>query len=127
MAFNNQLVKTTLLLDGKEPDQVLKNLSAKSQKLGQDIEDALRAGDTKKLKELYNEYGKVEKQILQVKKASFDVQKVLSNLNGTSLNDLKKSITQLDRDICLHRHYNYCTSVSQSLFSFHFTHYNIPL
>ena len=99
MAYNNQLVKTTLLLDGKSPEAVLKTLSAQANKLEKDMGAALRAGDTKKIKEIDREYKSIAKQLGQIKAATLDVDKVMKNLNGTSMKDLRKVAKDLNNEI----------------------------
>jgi hypothetical protein len=48
---------------------------------------------------LYQEYKAVEKQMGQIKNATFDAQKVLNNLNGATPKELKKALKELNREL----------------------------
>jgi TP901 family phage tail tape measure protein len=99
MAINNTLIKTTLLLDGKQPEQILAGLASRANVLEKEIGEALSAGDPKKLKLLYKEYNNINKEAERIKQATFDYKKILDNLSGASLKDLRKAKKELNIEL----------------------------
>lgn len=99
MASLDQLIKTTLLLDGKQPEQVLKGLAYKANVLEKEIGDALAAGDKKKLEELGKEYRKNASEQERINKATFDYKKILDNLSTASLKDLRKAKREISLEL----------------------------
>jgi hypothetical protein len=99
MAQLDTQVKTVLLLDGKQPNEVLKELDKKANLLADDLEKAIASGDKKEVEKLYKEYTKVQKETEQIKKNTFDVEKVLKNMNGSSLKDLNRAYKELKNTV----------------------------
>lgn len=99
MAQLDTQVKTVLLLDGKQPAEVLKELDTRSKQLANDLEKAIAAGDKKEVEKLYKEFTKVNKETEQIKKNTFDLEKVVKNLNGSSLKDLNRAYKELQNTI----------------------------
>lgn len=97
----NETARASVYLDGKQAEAALTALSEKAKKLTKELEAAIDAGDNIKYDKLRKELTKVEAAQRSVKKESFDVERVLKNINKVSWKDLEKAqstiINQLKR------------------------------
>ena len=92
MARNEQ-AKATIYLDGKQAESALQALKAKAEELRRQLKAAQDAGNQVSMKKLQGELSGVEGAIRNVRRETFDYEKVLRNLNGASLSDLdRKSV-----------------------------------
>ena len=95
MARNEQ-AKATIYLDGKQAEAALDALTKKAKDLRKAMKEAQSAGDQVKYKKLEGELKGVEAATRSVRKESFDFEKVLRNLNGASMSDLKKALRTVE-------------------------------
>src|SRR5574343_1122162 len=95
----NETARATIYLDGKEAEMALEGLKDRAKELRKQLEEARKAGDTIKMKKLQSEINGVDSATRSLKKETFDYEKVLKNLNGASLNDLRKSLRTLEVQI----------------------------
>lgn len=95
----NEKAKATIYLDGKQAETALNLLREKAKDLKKQFEEAQKAGDRIKMDKVAKELANVEAAERSVKKETMDVQKVLQNLNGSSLNDLKKALGQTQKEL----------------------------
>jgi len=87
----NETARTTVYLDGKQAEAALGALADKAKGLQKDLREALDAGDNVKFNKLRAELGRVESAQRSVTKESFDVERVLLNINKVSWKDLEKA------------------------------------
>lgn len=96
MAARNETAKATIYLDGKQAEAALDALKNKAKDLRKAIEEARKAGDDVKLKKLEGEVKNVEQAQRSLRRETYDYERVLKNLNGSSLNDLRKALRTVD-------------------------------
>lgn len=87
----NERAKTTVYLDGKQAEAALEALGNKAQELRRDLKAAQKAGDNIKMKGIERELKRVEAAQRSMKKETFDVERVLKDINKVSLRDLEKA------------------------------------
>lgn len=95
----NERATAQVFLDGKQAEAALDGLKAKSKELKQAIIEAGKAGDNVTMKKLQTELRSVESAQRSLKKETFDVQKVLNNLNGASLDDIQKAARKVNAEM----------------------------
>jgi len=95
----NDTAKATIYLDGKQAEAALDSLRSKSKDLKNQFAEAQKAGDNVRMNKLESEIKKVDSAIGSLRKETFDTQKVLQNLNGSSMNDLKKALSQTTKEL----------------------------
>ncbi|HZK94362.1 MAG TPA: phage tail tape measure protein [Prolixibacteraceae bacterium] len=86
-----ETARATVYLDGKQAEAALGALAEKAKGLRKDLKEALDAGNTVKYDKLRAELSRVESVQRSVTKESFDVAKVLRNINNVSWRDLEKA------------------------------------
>lgn len=86
-------------VNGEPAKDQLNALQLKAKELKVQLEKAFKAGDVKGYNKLKTELGKVGKEAKQLEKQMFDVDKVLRNLGGSSLKDLRRAQQQLNREL----------------------------
>jgi len=94
----NDTAKATIYLDSKQAESAIDILKAKAADLRKELKKAQDAGDNIKMNKLSGELTKVDSALSGIRKESFDVQKVLKDLNGSSMNDLKKALGQTQKE-----------------------------
>jgi TP901 family phage tail tape measure protein len=87
----NETAKATIYLDGKQAEAAIDALKQKSKELKLQLDAAKKAGDTITMKKLENEIRGVDAASRSLLKDSFDVEKVLKNINKVSWRDLEKA------------------------------------
>jgi TP901 family phage tail tape measure protein len=87
----NETAKATIFLDGKQAEAAIDALKQKSKELKVQLDAAKKAGDTITMKKLENEIRSVDAASRSLLKDSFDVEKVLKNINKVSWRDLEKA------------------------------------
>jgi TP901 family phage tail tape measure protein len=92
----NETAKATIYLDGKQAEAALLGLTKRSTELREALKQAQLAGDQVKMDKIKKELAGVESGIRSVKKETFDYEKVLKNLNGASLKDLKTALRTIE-------------------------------
>ena len=95
MAKNEQ-AKATIYLDGKQAEAALDALKKKAGEVRQAMKQAQEAGDQVKFKKLERELKGVEAAQRSLRKETFDYEKVLRDLNGASMSDLKKALRTVE-------------------------------
>lgn len=91
--------KVAVALDGRDAETVLSELTAKTEQYTDALTKAFQAGDKLGMKKALKDLKDTEKQLEQVKKQTFDVTKVLNNLNGASLKDLRKAEQEITDEL----------------------------
>lgn len=85
----NDTAKSTVLIDGKQAEEELKKLTAESKNYRQEMEKAKAANDKAGFDKAEKQYKDNQKAIKSLKTELFSLDKVLNNLSGSSLNQLK--------------------------------------
>lgn len=97
MAIDNE-ARIPVYINDEQAKAALKTLTSEAEKLRQKMVQALQAGDMKGYKEAEKELKKVTNEANNLKKASFDVNRVLENLSSASIKDLRKTLSTLRRE-----------------------------
>ena len=87
----NERAKTTVYLDGKQAEAALDALGNKAKELRKDLVNAQKAGDNIKMKGIERELKRVEAAQRSLKTETFDVERVLKDINKVSWRDLEKA------------------------------------
>lgn len=99
MATKNY-AEVQVIINGELAENELEKLKAKAQQLKQQAVDIFnQEGNSKKFKSLSKEINTTEKNIKKLSDETFSYQKVLNNLNGAKLSDLRKTVRELSREI----------------------------
>lgn len=99
MSSINTNATVTLTVNGKQAQDMLDNLTKKSQDLEHAIENAAKAGNKVELKRLQKELKQTNRQIAQIESASVGVEKVLKNLDKATPKELNKTLTTLKKQL----------------------------
>lgn len=91
MANRNESATSTVYVDGQAAKDELQSLESSAKRLRDEMLRLGQANDKAGFDKAEKQYRMVNKQIRDLKKEAFDVQKVLKNLNGTNMNDLVKA------------------------------------
>lgn len=94
----NEQAKASIYLDGKQAEAVLDSMTRRAKELKKEFKAAQEAGDNIKMNKLEKELKMVESAQRSLRKETFDTQKVLKNLNGSSMDDLKKALGQTQKE-----------------------------
>ena len=95
MADINEEARIPVYINDQQAKSAMLGLQADADNLRKKMLAALADGDPRGAKKLETELRKVKKQMSEVRKASFDVNKVLNDLGNASEKDLQKSIKLL--------------------------------
>lgn len=87
----NETAKVTIYLDDKQAEAAIDALKQKSKELKVQLDEARKAGDNIKMKKLESEIRNVDAASRSLLKDSFDVERVLKNINKVSWRDLEKA------------------------------------
>ncbi len=99
MSSINTNATVTLTVNGKQAQDMLDNLTKKSQDLEHAIENAAKAGNKVELKRLQKELKQTNRQITQIESATAGVEKVLKNLDRATPKELNKTLTTLKKQL----------------------------
>jgi septal ring factor EnvC (AmiA/AmiB activator) len=91
--------KVYVTLDGRDAETVMAELTAKTEKYTKALTDAYQAGDKLSMKNALKDLKDTEKELTNVQKQTFDVTKVMQNLNGTNLKDLKRAQSEITGEL----------------------------
>lgn len=94
MASTEQ-TKIEVLLDGRQASDQLKDLSKQAAGLRIELAKAYESNDAGKVAEAEWELSKLDTRMKQSRKESVDVTKVLNNLSGATMSELRQSITSV--------------------------------
>lgn len=98
--MNNEEIRTVkLLVNNEDASKKIDSLKTKLEQLRVGQKKALESGDPKALKEYGKEINKAERQLQQMQSRAVQVDKVLSNLDGSSLKDMKNTVKELTREL----------------------------
>lgn len=95
----NERATVDLSVNGKKAQQELEGLRKKAQDLKRQLDAATQAGDTKGIKRITSALNQTEREMRKVERAAFDVNKVINNLSGASINDINRAIRQMTRQM----------------------------
>jgi hypothetical protein len=98
MAIESE-ARIPVYLNDEQAKSALKNLTKEAEKWRQKMQEAMVGGDMKALKEAEKNLKNTTRQTNELKKAAFDTSKVLQNLAGASLSDLRKTEQALRRQM----------------------------
>ena len=98
MAGINEEARIPVYLNDEQAKSALKNLQAEADKWRKKMHEAMAAGDPKGVKTAERELKKAQKAASQLKKETFDVNKVLNNLSSASVVDLRKTLSVLKKE-----------------------------
>jgi tubulin-specific chaperone A len=87
----NEIAKATIYLNGKQAEAALEGLKKKAKELRDQMKEAQKAGDKIKYTKLKSELTGVEAASRSLKKETFDVERVLKDINKVSWRDLEKA------------------------------------
>lgn len=92
MARQTETARAQVYLDGKQAEAAIDALKKKSKELGEQLDEAIKVGDTKEIKKIEKEIRAVNSATRSLKKETFDYEAVLKNINGSSYNELNKAL-----------------------------------
>ncbi len=95
MAKNEQ-AKATIYLDGKQAEAALDALKKKAGDVRKAMKAAQEAGDQVKFDKLEKELKGIEAAQRSLRKETFDYEKVLRDINGASMTDIKKALRTVE-------------------------------
>ncbi len=99
MANINEEARIPVYINDEQAKSALKNLTAEADKWRRKMYEAMSSGDLKGMKDAERELKNVNKQVSQLKREAFDVNKILSNMSSASARDLEKAIQALNREM----------------------------
>lgn len=91
--------RSDVYLNGQQAGQELDKLASKAEKLKKEMVEMRKANDKAGFDQKQKELKAVNKEMTNLQKQAFDVNKVLKNLKSTSLNDLYKAQRELNREM----------------------------
>ncbi|WP_319228349.1 phage tail tape measure protein [Draconibacterium orientale] len=92
----NEKAKATIYLDGKQAEAALDSIKNKAKEVRREMKAAQEAGDNAKYNKLKKELKSLDSTTRSLRKETFDYQKVLNDLNGSSMRDLKKALRTVE-------------------------------
>ena len=92
----NEKAKATIYLDGKQAEAALDSIKNKAKEVRREMKAAQEAGDTIKYNKLKKELKSLDSATRSLRKETFDYQRVLNDLNGSSMSDLKKALRTVE-------------------------------
>ena len=99
MADINQTATVTTKVNGEQAEEEIKKLTNLVKGYKQELNKAYQAGDKKAVKHWEKEISNANKSIKLLKASLFDVDSVLKNLSGASINDISKAIKGLNSQL----------------------------
>lgn len=100
MARNNTSRNESIVtLNAKAAEVTLDALREKAKAYRREIDAASKAGDATKVQALNKELKSIEQTTSRIKSMTYDYNRVLKNLNGSSINELTKTARLLNREI----------------------------
>ncbi len=99
MASINEEARIPVYLNDQEARQALKNLTTQAEGWRKKMHEAMKVGDPKGVKEAERELRKTNKQANDLRRTSFDVQKILNNLSTASTNDMRRALREVNKEM----------------------------
>lgn len=97
MSTIDQQARIELSLNAQKATDKLNELTKEAAKLNKELQETEKG--TKQYEKLEKRLNSVEKNMQKARKAAFDVNKVLDNLSGASINDINKAIKEMTRQM----------------------------
>ncbi len=97
--MKDDIARPKVILDGKQAEQELENLTKKALKYRDAMLAAAAAGDSKTEKRMAAEFKSATQEIGNFKKEALSVEKVLKNINGASLNEIAAASRKATADL----------------------------
>jgi TP901 family phage tail tape measure protein len=91
--------QTRVSVDGQQAENELKTLEQLAKKYRDAMLAASKAGDTKAYERARKQLAGVDKDMRNIIRSSFDVNKVLNNLSSAGPKDLRKALAQLNKEL----------------------------
>lgn len=98
MAGLNEEARIPVYIDDEQAVSALRNLQSEASRLRGVMADALQAKDMKGWDEADKKLKRVNKEMDQLKKEAFDVDKVMGKLASASVSDLEKALRKVTRE-----------------------------
>jgi hypothetical protein len=95
----NYTATTSVLLNGKQAEDMLIKLTKRSEELGKQWKKFSEAGDTAGMKKVEKEINSVDKATEKLRKDSLTVEKVLKNLSGATMEELVLAQKKLNKEM----------------------------
>lgn len=95
----NETAKAIVDVDGRQAGVELKKLEERAKELRNELSRLGKENDLGGFRQKEKELRLVQTQMKNLKKETFDVERVLSRLNGSSFNDLTKAQRQLNSEL----------------------------
>jgi hypothetical protein len=99
MASNTETACTTVILDGKQAGEELKELKLKAKNLRAELKELKIAGDSSVYEAKKRELDGRKRSMGQAKKPTYDFDQLMKNLSGSSLKELVRSQNTLQAEI----------------------------
>ncbi|WP_299576699.1 phage tail tape measure protein [uncultured Sunxiuqinia sp.] len=99
MANLNEEARIPVYINDEQAKSALRNLQGEAEKWKKKMYEAMEGGDPKGVKEAERELKKVNKQVSELKREAFDVNKVLNNLSSASAKDMRRALQSLTREM----------------------------
>lgn len=99
MASNSEIARSTVILDGKQAGEALKELRQRAKEVQKELKDLKIQGDSKGYEAKKKELDGIKKSMDAAKKSTYDFDQVVKNLNGSSLKDLIRAQNTLQAEI----------------------------
>ncbi|MBD8349334.1 phage tail tape measure protein [Dysgonomonas sp. HGC4] len=91
--------QTRVTVDGQSAEQELSKLEVLAREYRDRMVEASKAGDKKAFDKSNKALQQVNREMRNIIRSSFDVNKVMNNLSTSGPNDLKKALTQLNKEL----------------------------
>lgn len=99
MANINEEARIPVYINDEQAKSALKNLQGEAEKWRKKMFEAMESGNMKGMKDAERELKNVNKQVSQIKREAFDVNKVLQNIAESSKTDLKKALQAVEKEM----------------------------
>ena len=99
MADINQTATVTTKVNGEQAEETLKMLQEEAKRLRKEINQAFTTGDTKRQKELEKQLKNNTREATLLKKSMFNIEDVLNNLSGESVQRITKALKALTAEL----------------------------
>ena len=99
MANVNETAVASVTLDGAAAGEQIKELTKEAKNLRKALEEASKAGDSASHEKYKRALSENKKKQDELKRSTWDLEKVMKNLNGTSLKEMERAQRQLTNEI----------------------------
>ena len=99
MASVTETARAIVDLDGKAAGEKIKELRKQAKDLKEELKQLKISGDKTGFEAKKRELNGINKKLDEARRSTWDLQKVMQNLNGTSLKDLERAQRQLTNEI----------------------------